>query len=103
MLMKGFSSGLFNSATKINRVLVGLGVGCARCVRCSSYSWHQLPPHPGNWIFLIGTSVIARRKQLFFCVVFAEEKLLSQCLLLMKHITSPLLGARRLKAIALPL
>ena len=84
MLMKGFSSGLFNSAIKINRVLVGLGVGAVRCARCTSNYLHQLPPHPGNWGFLIGTAVIARRKQLFFCVVFAEEKWLSQCLLLMK-------------------
>src|SRR5699024_11666692 len=84
---------------KINRVLVGFGVGAERCARCGSYYWHQLPPYPGNWIFLIGIAVTARRKQLFFCVVFAAEKWHSQCLLLMKHITSPLLRARRLKAL----
>ena len=53
MLMKGFSSGLFNSAIKINRVLVGLGVGAERCARCTSYYWHQLPLNPATGFFLL--------------------------------------------------
>src|SRR5699024_1098020 len=68
-------------------------MGAVCCARCGSYYLHQLSPYPGNWGFLIGIAVIARRKQLFFCVVFAEEKWLSQCLLLMKLFSSPLPGA----------
>src|SRR5699024_5251811 len=65
-------------------------MGAVCCARCGSYYLHQLSPYPGNWGFLIGIALIARRKQLFFCVVFAEEKWLSQCLLLMKLFSSPL-------------